>query len=258
MHLFSKILITFFLTLMFCNPIFAESFYFKECKLSENTFGDYLINFEDNVVEATLFTADGQRQEINDKIKVVTEDQVVTEKIKSAKGQNLYFVYYLDAKSKSITKQMYKKDNNVDFFQPFGPKSRSYCLNVKADWTQKKKEAKVKYEEERKKQEKIAKEERKKELEKKRLEAKKERERELLKHKIVISGKKWFKLSKANTVSTKNLEKEFNDKARSVCAPTGNFNILEQKAEILEIDETPAFGLEPKVNIGLVGIVECK
>ena len=39
---------------------------------------------------------------------------------------------------------MYKKDSVVDFFQPFGPKSRSYCLNVKADWTQKKEEAKVK------------------------------------------------------------------------------------------------------------------
>ena len=253
-----KIFIITYLSLICCNPVFAESYYFKECKLNETTFGDYLIDFENNVIEVTLFSTGGSRQEVTDKIKVVTEDQVVTEKIKSAKGQNLYFVYYLDAKSKSITKQMYKKDSTVDFFQPSGPKSRSYCLNVKADWTQKKNEAKIKFEEERKKQEKIEKEERKKELEKKHKEAKEEREQEMNKHKITVRGKKWVKLSKANTVSTENLKKEFNEKAREACSATGDFDIVQQQAEVLEIDDTPAFGLEPKANIGLVGIVKCK
>ena len=130
MQIFRKILIIALLTLIFCKPVFAESYYFKECKLNENAFGDYLIDFENNIVEVTLFTADGQRQVLKDKIKVITEDQVVTEKIKSTKGQNLYFVYYLDAKSKSITKQMYKKDSVVDFFTSVGFTAKDICIKI--------------------------------------------------------------------------------------------------------------------------------
>ena len=36
------------------------------------------------------------------------------------------------------------------------------------------------------------------------------------------------------------------------------FDILEKKIVLLEIDETPAFGLEPKVQLGIDGVVECK
>ena len=35
-------------------------------------------------------------------------------------------------------------------------------------------------------------------------------------------------------------------------------NVLEKKIEVLEIDETPAFGIEPKIKIGVNGVVECK
>ena len=37
-----------------------------------------------------------------------------------------------------------------------------------------------------------------------------------------------------------------------------NFNILEKRIDVLEIDETPAFGLEPKIKMGVNGVVECK
>ena len=32
---------------------------------------------------------------------------------------------------------------------------------------------------------------------------------------------------------------------------------LEKKIEVLEIDETPAYGLETKLQIGINGVVEC-
>ena len=45
-----KILFSIFLSLLFCSVGLAESYYFKECKLSENTIGDYLIDFNKNEI----------------------------------------------------------------------------------------------------------------------------------------------------------------------------------------------------------------
>ena len=39
-------------------------------------------------------------------------------------------------------KQNYKKEIGIDLIRPDGPPEQRYCLNVKADWSQKKKEAK--------------------------------------------------------------------------------------------------------------------
>ena len=39
--------------------VFAESYYFKECQLSENAYGDYLIDFEKNEIKVNLKTTDG-------------------------------------------------------------------------------------------------------------------------------------------------------------------------------------------------------
>ena len=33
--------------------------------------------------------------------------------------------------------------------------------------------------------------------------------------------------------------------------------ILEKRIEVLDIDETPAYGLETKVQLGINGVVEC-
>jgi len=54
------------------------------------------------------------------------------------------------------------------------------------------------------------------------------------------------------------LENDFNTKAFELCSPIENFNILEKRIDVLEIDETPAFGLEPKIKMGVNGVVECK
>ena len=54
------------------------------------------------------------------------------------------------------------------------------------------------------------------------------------------------------------LKIDFNAKALALCASKGNYNILKKNIEVLDIDETPAYGLETKLKIGINGIVECK
>ncbi len=36
------------LFLLFSSPVLAESYYFKDCRLSETVSGDYIINFDKN------------------------------------------------------------------------------------------------------------------------------------------------------------------------------------------------------------------
>jgi len=64
---------------MFGNTGFAESYYFKECKLSENASGDYLIDFDKNIIKVTLKTKDVISQELTDIIKLNTNDQIVSD-----------------------------------------------------------------------------------------------------------------------------------------------------------------------------------
>ena len=54
------------------------------------------------------------------------------------------------------------------------------------------------------------------------------------------------------------LKTDFETKALELCSAKGNYNILEKKIEVLDIDETPAYGLETKFKIGITGTVECK
>ena len=81
---------------------------------------------------------------------------------------------------------------------------------------------------------------------------------------IAIEAKKWVKLSEYQSSSGKGkkimdkLENNFRERAFELCSSTGNFIILRKRMEILEIDETPAFGLEPKIKMGVNGVVECK
>ena len=57
-----------------------------------------------------------------------------------------------------------------------------------------------------------------------------------------------------------NLPNSFDKKAKEICASNsnGNFDILERKVEVLEYDETPAWGTEEKILVGIDGLVECK
>ena len=81
---------------------------------------------------------------------------------------------------------------------------------------------------------------------------------------ISIVAKKWVRISQYETNSKKGkkimdkLKTDFETKALELCSSKGNYNVLEKRIEILEIDETPAYGLETKLKIGINGVVECK
>ena len=54
------------------------------------------------------------------------------------------------------------------------------------------------------------------------------------------------------------LKADFETKASELCAAKGSYNVLRKRMEVLEVDETPAYGLETKLKIGISGVVECK
>ena len=120
-----KVLLTLFLSLMFCNISFAESYYFKECKLSENASGDYLIDFDKNHIKVTLKAKDGTVQKLTDKIKLITNDQIISDIIQNKTQPEFYLQYNLDSSSKSITRQRYKKKSKDAFLMPVGPKKKA-------------------------------------------------------------------------------------------------------------------------------------
>jgi len=125
--------------LWLCNISFGESYFFKECKINDIVTGNYVINLQQNVIEVELRAENGQIQYFTDKIKIVEKDQIVSEKIKSQKGKDAYYQYFLNSKSKSVTKLQYKKEKGIDFdvFNLFS-KRKSYCKNIKTDWNKRK------------------------------------------------------------------------------------------------------------------------
>ncbi|RUA18577.1 MAG: hypothetical protein DSY29_04190 [Alphaproteobacteria bacterium] len=375
-----EVLLAIFLSLVFCNTGFAESYYFKKCKLSENASGDYLIDFDKNVIKVTLKTKDGISQELTDKIKLITKDQIVSDIIQNKTNKKYYLQYNLNVASKSIIRQRYIKKSKDAFLLPIGPKKQAYCANVKANWNMEEWDANKKEEAEAKK-----KQEESLQIESNLTECQGSDSRQwtnckgtyttengykyvgkfkdgkiligtatysggaryvgefkndephgqgtfiypdgskyfgqykdgkrhgegtltysdgktyigqfvaglaygkglcinqdgssveckMLKiekgetsagknrRSITIEAKKWVKLSEYESVSGKGkkimdqLENNFSAKASELCSSTGNFNILEKRMETLEIDETPAFGIEPKIKIGINGVVEC-
>jgi len=421
-----EVLFTIFLSLVFCNTGFAESYYFKKCKLSENASGDYLIDFDKNVIKVTLKTKDGISQELTDKIKLITKDQIVSDIIQNKTNKKYYLQYNLNVASKSIIRQRYIKKSKDAFLLPIGPKKQAYCANVKANWNMEEWDANKKEEAEAKKKQeeslqiesnltecqgsdsrqwtnckgtyttengykyvgkfkdgkiligtatysggaryvgefkndephgqgtftysdgskyfgewkdgkghgqgiKTWKDGRKytggfkndephgqgtfiypdgskyfgqykdgkrhgegtltysdgktyigqfvaglaygkglcinqdgSSVECKMLKIEKgETSAGKNRRSITIEAKKWVKLSEYESALGKGkkimdqLENNFSAKASELCSSTVNFNILEKRMEILEIDETPAFGIEPKIKIGINGVVEC-
>tara|TARA_Y100000590_G_C15719131_1_gene1012912 strand:+ start:1860 stop:3098 length:1239 start_codon:yes stop_codon:yes gene_type:complete len=119
--------------------LLASSYFFKACKLSNAADGDYIINFNKNVIEVNLKTVDGRSQKFMDKIKLVEKDKIISEKIKSTKGEKIYYQYFLDAKSKSVIKLEYKKEGEKDLeiFKLLG-KKQSFCKDVKTNWNKRK------------------------------------------------------------------------------------------------------------------------
>jgi len=248
-----KTLIIFFFIFLLPSSVLAESYYFKKCKLNEKIFADYIIDLSSNEINVKLRTTDGGTQEISDKIKSITKDQIVSEIIQSGSGKEYYFQYYLDAKSKSITKLKYKMTNGM--LGVDGPKQKSYCTDVKSDWVKNKKK-KIKEEKKKKlkaKQElEIIKAKKKKEDEIKR------KEKEKNHREILVMDSEWIKLSEAGDVSMLHLKTPFNERALDLCYPFENFDILDQYTEVIEMDETPTFGIETVVKFGMKGVVKCK
>jgi len=249
------------LSISFCNLVFAESYYFKKCLLNEVISANYLIDLENKIINVTLKSSDGKIQKIKDKIDLIEKDRIITEKIKSSKNQNSYFIYYLDAKTESVVTQNYIKNKigEIDLVKPDGPKKKSYCTEVKADWDGVKRKKAIK----KRNDEKIKKE--KEDAEKRnkvKLENEKKRKELENKYKVSIVGDKWIKLSKYNYESTENnkLVDAFNKKALEICLSHSleKFTIIKKKIGIVETDETPAFGTETVIKIGIDGIIECK
>ena len=133
------------LSLLCCNTSFAELYFFNECKISNAVTGNYIINIEKNVIEVTLKTVDGKIQNFTDKIKLIEKNKIISEKIRSGKGEDLYYQYFLNSKSKSVIKLQYKKESGLDMdIFKLDEKRVSYCTDVKADWNKQKiEEAKI-------------------------------------------------------------------------------------------------------------------
>ena len=140
-----KIFTTFLFYLLICNTSFAENYYFKECKLSSAVTGNYIIDIHKNVIEVELKAIDGNVQYFSDEIKLIKKNKIVSKKIKSAKGENLYYQYFLDAKSKSVIKLQFRKESvdDIDLFN-LVEKRKSNCTDIKSDWDKHKiEEAKI-------------------------------------------------------------------------------------------------------------------
>ena len=149
-----KVIIALLLNFALSSVVYAESYYFKECKLTEVLVADYLIDIDKNVIKVNLKAVDGTFQSFEDEIKIVEKNRIVSKKIKSGKSNDVYFVYYLDVKSKSVLKQNYKRESSgLGIFRPIGQKKQSFCSNIKADWNV----SKIKVEDSNKEQEKILK-----------------------------------------------------------------------------------------------------
>ena len=142
-----KVIITLLFCLIFCKSSFAETYYFKGCKLSENVTGDYELDLKKKEIYVTLKSLDGTVQEFVDKIKLSTKDRVVSEIIQQ-ENREFSTQYILDSNVNSISRQLYKREIEIDLIRPEGPPKTGYCENVKYDWfktdEQKKREEEIK------------------------------------------------------------------------------------------------------------------
>ena len=130
-----KIFTILLLGLLYCNAGYAESYHFKGCKISNAVIANYIINIKKNVIEVELKAIDGTIQNFSDEIKIIQKNKIVSKKIRSRKGKDHYYQYFLNSESKSITKLQFKKESgtNIDLFNLF-EKKVSYCTDIKADW----------------------------------------------------------------------------------------------------------------------------
>ena len=130
-----KFLTILLFSLFFCNIGLAESYYFKDCSISNAVTANYTINFKKNTIEVELKAVDGTVQNFSDKIKLVEKNKIVSEKIKSQKGEDFYYQYFLNSKTKTVIKLDFKKEsaNDIEVFN-LHAKNKTLCKDIKADW----------------------------------------------------------------------------------------------------------------------------
>ena len=68
----NKIFISICFILLFYNTSFAESYYFKGCKLDGNITGNYIIDIDKEIINVKLEAADGNFQKLTDNIRLIT------------------------------------------------------------------------------------------------------------------------------------------------------------------------------------------
>ena len=134
-----KTLILVIIGLLFSSNSYAKSYFFKNCKISNAVTGNYTINLEKNLIEVEFIRQDGVVQNFSDKIKSIEKNKIVSEKIKSEKSENLYYQYFLNSKSQSVTKLEYIKQGGADMnIFKLESKRISRCLNISSGWNKKK------------------------------------------------------------------------------------------------------------------------
>jgi len=113
----------------------ADTYFFKGCEISGAVKGNYIINLEQNVIEVQLKSEDGREQNISDEIKSIEDTKIISKKIKSTRGENLYYQYFLDSTKKSVIKLQYKKESGIDMdVFKLTERTISFCMNVNGGW----------------------------------------------------------------------------------------------------------------------------
>ncbi len=260
-----KIFIVLLFILAFQIKTSAESYYFKKCKIDENYSANYIIDINNKKINRTFVNEKTKSvREKTDNIKIVKKDQIVSEIFQSGTNPKLYLQYYLNVKSKTVSIQKYNRNENINFFAPDGPKYRSFCADVKADWdksgeksAEEKKQAEFKAKQDRKKLE--EKKNRAEELRKQKLKKEKEEEN---KHEILISGELFAaKKPKKRMESEEQLKIDFRKKAFEICSNSKNYKILEQNIKVMDVGEVTAFpkkGFLAAIKLGIQGIIKCE
>ena len=134
--------------LFFCSVGFSEPYYFKECKITNAVTGNYVLNFNKNVIEVELIAIDGKVQYYSDKMELIEENKIVSEKIKSVRGKNLYYQYFLNSEAGTVTKLQFAKEGSDDI-KVFNLQEKrvSFCSDIKSGWNKPEmEEAKIKKE----------------------------------------------------------------------------------------------------------------
>ena len=127
------------LSILFNTKVLAENYFFQGCKINNSVIANYSINLDTNFIEVELKGVDGVVQYFSDKIKSINKNKIISKKIKSTQGQEIYYQYFFNSEDKTVVKNEYIKENadDIDIFKLFA-KRLYYCSKVKAGWNQNK------------------------------------------------------------------------------------------------------------------------